>query len=174
VSARRGCGDPPGGDLGGLGGAVLLHLLGAEEFRDLLSAARAVWRVLVAPDAVAAPMPRAGLRRNALTRVGNLAKSGQDELQTARNGSYPAAPMVAAELHEETFATRLADTRRRRGFTRRQLCTLAGYSSETTLRQYESGRVAAPRDNIVFRFAEALGVDSVWLLTGRGDPNWKP
>lgn len=80
--------------------------------------------------------------------------------------------MVAAEIKWDTIAGRLIEGRTRRGLTRRQAAALAGYSSETTLRRYETGQVTGPREDTVGRFAEALGCDPVWLMYGRGEPNW--
>jgi transcriptional regulator with XRE-family HTH domain len=82
--------------------------------------------------------------------------------------------VVAAEIRWDTFAGRLIEARMHRGLTRRQTCDLAGYTSDSTLRWYETGRVLRPREDIVHRFATALGCDPVWLMYGRGEPNWKP
>ncbi len=82
--------------------------------------------------------------------------------------------MVTAEINWDTLAGRLIETRTRKGLTRRQAAKLAGYSSETTLRRYENGQVAAPREDTVVRFANALNCDPAWLMYGRGNPNGKP
>jgi transcriptional regulator with XRE-family HTH domain len=80
--------------------------------------------------------------------------------------------MNVAEINWDTLAGRLIEARTRRGLTRRQLCARAGYSSETTLRQYETGTVIQPREDIMARFSAALGCDPFWLMYGRGEPHW--
>lgn len=147
--------------------------LPVDEFSDVLSLVMRAWRALCEMPAMAAlPPGRLGLRRYALSREPSFAKSSEIKLQTAQTGSYPARPVVATEIKWDTLAGRLIEGRTYRGLTRRQLCKLAGYSSETTLRQYESGRIMQPREDIVHRFADALGCDPVWLMYGRGERNW--
>jgi transcriptional regulator with XRE-family HTH domain len=80
--------------------------------------------------------------------------------------------MVAAEINWNTLAGRLIEARTRRGLTRRQACAAAGYASDQPLRDYENGKVHHPHEDVMLRFANALGCDPVWLMYGRGEPNW--
>jgi transcriptional regulator with XRE-family HTH domain len=82
--------------------------------------------------------------------------------------------MVAADIAWDTIAGRLIEGRAHRGLTRAQLSTAAGYTGHMTLWRYENGQVAEPRESAVYRFADALGCDRLWLMYGRGEPNWQP
>jgi hypothetical protein len=130
--------------------------LRAEDLRDLLFLAA----------------QRFSLRRSAPSRVKKSALSGRGELQTTQTDAYRRSPVVAAEINWDTLAGRFIEARTRRCVTRRQASRRAGYQSETTVRRYESGAVAEPREDVVGRFAKALGCDPMWLMYGRGDPAW--
>jgi transcriptional regulator with XRE-family HTH domain len=80
--------------------------------------------------------------------------------------------MAAREIKWDTLGGRMYEARIRARLTRRQASSAAQYSSISTLDRYEGNRVTAPRDDIVFKFAELYGVDPIWLLHGRGEPGW--
>ncbi len=76
-----------------------------------------------------------------------------------------------AAMPQETIVDRFAYTLAYRGVTPGQLGIRAGLARSTVLR-YIRGQVAVPREDIVKRFADALGCDPVWLLHGWGEPGW--
>jgi transcriptional regulator with XRE-family HTH domain len=83
--------------------------------------------------------------------------------------------MVAMpDTNHGTLAGRLNDALIRRGISPRTLARRAGYTGTTTIRRYLAGETAAPSIEIVYRLADALGCDRVWLMFGHGEPNWDP
>jgi hypothetical protein len=113
------------------------------------------------------------------------AESGKRELQGRRAGSslrdLMARRDVVIQVEDtgtlvrlETLGARLEYARLYRRLSRLQLARAAGYLSDTTVRRYETpGAVAQPQIRVVSRFAEALGCDHIWLMVGRGAPNWQ-
>jgi transcriptional regulator with XRE-family HTH domain len=81
--------------------------------------------------------------------------------------------MVAAITNWDTIAGRMTEARTRRGMTRAMLAAAAGYKSASTVYRYELGKVAEPHTDVVFRFAQALGCNPMWLMYGREEPGWE-
>ena len=69
----------------------------------------------------------------------------------------------------QTFAERLAATRRQRVMTQAELAHTAGVSLITITRLENAKEEPNPRPETVRRLATALGVDPAWLLFGGDD-----
>jgi transcriptional regulator with XRE-family HTH domain len=76
------------------------------------------------------------------------------------------------EIQWETLGGRLIEARTRLGLTRRKAALAAGYSSASVLGRYERNDVSVPREDIVSRFADLYGVNTLWLMYDRGEPGW--
>lgn len=81
--------------------------------------------------------------------------------------------LSAADIKWDSFSGRLREARTTRGLTRQALSVRAGYSSIDTVKRYENAPPAAPQDDVVYRLADALGVNPLWLMFGRGDPGYR-
>jgi Cro/C1-type HTH DNA-binding domain len=76
---------------------------------------------------------------------------------------------------QQTIVDRFAIALAYRGITPAQLALRAGDSGRTTVYRYVNGTVAYYRQNIVARYAKALGCSPLWLTFGNGwDPEWAP
>jgi ribosome-binding protein aMBF1 (putative translation factor) len=99
-------------------------------------------------------------------------KSGLLDLNGRLVGSYVAA-VHAPEIRWETLGGRIIEARYHRRMSRAQLARRAGYRSQSTVIRYENGEAESPQEEVVFRFADALGCNPLWLMYGRGVPGWK-
>jgi hypothetical protein len=147
-----------------------------EELHDLVVLVGQAWQSMFGSLAtVPLPLIRSASYRLEPSGTSISGNTGESELQPLQSGPYPPAPMVvAAEIAWDTLAGRLIEGRAYRGMTRPQLSTAAGYIGSTILWRYETGAVAAASETAVYRFADALGCDRLWLMYGRGEPNWQP
>jgi transcriptional regulator with XRE-family HTH domain len=66
----------------------------------------------------------------------------------------------------ETFGQRVAEMRRQRVLTQKELADKAGLATVTVSRIETGGDEANPRPGTVRRLAAALGVDAKWLRFG--------
>jgi hypothetical protein len=106
------------------------------------------------------------------TGIGKSADTAKYGLQQRETQRYGRDPMAA--MPQETIVDRFAYALAYRGLTPAQLALRAGDSGRTTVLRYVRGDVAVYRQDIVARYADALGCDAVWLLLGRGEPGWAP
>jgi ribosome-binding protein aMBF1 (putative translation factor) len=91
--------------------------------------------------------------------------------------SYRRAVLVAQEavnqIQWDALGGRLLEARYERRITRKELAQRAGYTRENLIRRYEFGEIADPQEDVVFRFAEILGCNPLWLMWGRGVPGYQ-
>lgn len=79
---------------------------------------------------------------------------------------------AVTEVKWDTLGGRMIEARTRRGLSRRQAADALGYASTSTILRLERNEVTLPQEQVVFRFANEYGCSRVWLMYGRGEPEW--